>query len=203
VSPAPARWLGHPLWLLKRRRWAPPGAWAAPPPRPARTGASPRRHQALACDGRRARPYCSGAEQSRQAALPASRQGGGNRNTGVGQPHGWAPASSTHVRTPARRPRAPGTGKRQQGKKPLRGGGCLLPKGVLLRVRRSVGLRLVVRYNHVLEHRTIAGQHAHNWASSCASCPGRRGLGLAVPGPSQSAPATASGEAPQAIQTIS
>jgi hypothetical protein len=34
------RLIGPPLWLLKRRRWSPPGAWAAPPPSLALTGES-------------------------------------------------------------------------------------------------------------------------------------------------------------------
>jgi hypothetical protein len=38
--PEPSRLIGHPLWLLQRRRWSPPVAWAAPPPSLARTGES-------------------------------------------------------------------------------------------------------------------------------------------------------------------
>jgi hypothetical protein len=53
--PAPARLLGHPLWLRKKRRWSPPGTWAAPPPSPARPGESPRLRQAGEGDGLRAR----------------------------------------------------------------------------------------------------------------------------------------------------
>ena len=56
--PEPSRLLGHPLWLLKKRRWSPPVTGAAPPPSPARTGESPRLSRAFAWDGMRARHYC-------------------------------------------------------------------------------------------------------------------------------------------------
>src|SRR5262249_15033790 len=48
-----------------------------------------------------------------------------------------APAYRNHVRTPDRRLPAPGPGKRKKSKKPLRGGVCLLTKGVLISVRWS------------------------------------------------------------------
>ena len=40
LIPEPSRLIGHPLWLLQRRRWSHPVAWAAPPPSLARTGES-------------------------------------------------------------------------------------------------------------------------------------------------------------------
>jgi hypothetical protein len=36
--PEPSRLIGHPLWLLNKRRWSHPVACAAPPPSPALTG---------------------------------------------------------------------------------------------------------------------------------------------------------------------
>jgi hypothetical protein len=53
--------------------------------------------------------------------------------------HGWlAPAHGNHVSTRCRRLTALGPGKRKKGKTPLRGGVCLLTRGVLIRVRCGV-----------------------------------------------------------------
>ena len=72
--PEPDALIGHPLWLLKRRRCSPPVACAAPPPSPARTGASPMLRQPCEEDGMRARHSCSVAEDTRHAALQSSRK---------------------------------------------------------------------------------------------------------------------------------
>ena len=40
LIPEPWRLIGHPLWLLERRRWSHQVAWAAPPPSLSLTGES-------------------------------------------------------------------------------------------------------------------------------------------------------------------
>ena len=85
---SPERWrlIGYPLWLLTRRRWSPPGACAAPPPRLALTGESTTLRPPCASDGMRGRHYCSVAEGNRHAALPSPQRWRLHRNTCVVPP---------------------------------------------------------------------------------------------------------------------
>ena len=58
-----------------KRRWSPPVAWAAPPPRLRLTGEPTTRSQAACGGGPRARHHCSVAEDTRNAALQSPHPG--------------------------------------------------------------------------------------------------------------------------------
>ena len=141
----PARWrlMGPLLWLLKRRRWSPPGAWAAPPPSLARTGESTTLRQPFAEDGMRVRHYFSVAEVNRNAAAQSPPRWRLHLNTCVVQP-GWVGTWARKSRQNTRRDDAApaACARRKKHKNPLSGGVCLLTKRGLIRVRCGPELAL-------------------------------------------------------------